>query len=46
MVGRAMELEWTRDPFDRFSVAIARLHRAPLVTKDEPVIRHFEDAVR
>ena len=45
IVAQAMPLTWTRDPFDRLLVATAALHRAPLITNDEQILEHFEDAV-
>lgn len=45
IVVQAMDLNWTRDPFDRLLVATARLHRAPLITKDQKILEHFPDAV-
>ena len=45
VVGYAMSLSWTRDPFDRLLVATAMLHRAPLITRDQLIHQHFEDAV-
>jgi len=45
VVARAMDLRWTRDPFDRLLVATAILHKAPFVTRDELIHEHFEDAV-
>ncbi len=45
VVAKAMDLHWTRDPFDRLLVATAILHKAPLVTRDELIHEHFEDAV-
>ncbi len=45
VVGEAMKLHWTRDPFDRLLVATAALHRAPFITNDQKIHRHFENAV-
>ena len=45
VVAEAMDLHWTRDPFDRLLVATARLHRAPLVTRDSRILEHFRNAV-
>lgn len=45
VVAHAMALHWTRDPFDRLLVATAMLHKAPLVTRDELIREHFENAV-
>lgn len=45
IVAQAMRLDWTRDPFDRLLVATAMLHRAPFITRDELILKRFEDAV-
>lgn len=45
VVARALDLTWTRDPFDRLIVATARLHRAKLVTRDRNIQEHVEGAV-
>ncbi len=45
VVAKAMDLHWTRDPFDRLLVATAILHKVPLVTRDELINEHFDDAV-
>lgn len=36
---------WTRDPFDRLIVANAIADGARLVTADERILEHFQDAV-
>lgn len=38
-------LEWTRDPFDRLIVAHAKLHDAPLLTKDRSILEHYPAAI-
>lgn len=45
VVTRALDLTWTRDPFDRLIVATARLHKAKLVTRDRNIREHVEGAV-
>ncbi|MCB1035611.1 MAG: PIN domain-containing protein [Acidobacteria bacterium] len=45
VIREAMGLTWTRDPFDRLLVATARLHRAPLITRDRNLHEHFPGAV-
>ena len=45
VIRHAMDLNWTRDPLDRLLVATARLHKAPLITKDQALLQHFPDAV-
>jgi PIN domain nuclease of toxin-antitoxin system len=37
--------KWTRDPFDRLIVAQATVRGARLITKDQLIRRHFDDAV-
>lgn len=37
VIGRAVGMGWTRDPFDRLLVATADLHQAPFVTRDEKI---------
>ena len=41
----AMEIKWTRDPFDRLIVAHAAANDAVLITKDERIRRHYKRAV-
>lgn len=41
----AMEVKWTRDPFDRLIVAHAAANDAPLITKDEKIRKHYKKAV-
>lgn len=45
VVGHAVALTWTRDPFDRLLVATAELHKAPFITRDERIRRHCKRAV-
>lgn len=45
VVLQAMELKWTRDPFDRLIVAQALLRHAPLLTRDDQIRKHFAGAV-
>jgi PIN domain nuclease of toxin-antitoxin system len=45
VVSEALDLTWTRDPFDRWIVATAKLHRAPLITKDEKIHSHYANAI-
>ena len=42
---RALELSWTRDPFDRLIVSQASLREAPLVTKDREIHQHYPGAL-
>lgn len=45
IVGRAQELTWTRDPFDRMIVAHAEVAGSPLLTKDFAIHRNCKRAV-
>jgi PIN domain nuclease of toxin-antitoxin system len=45
VVREAVDLSWSRDPFDRMIVATAALHRSPLLTRDERIRTHYADAV-
>jgi PIN domain nuclease of toxin-antitoxin system len=45
VVDHALNETWGRDPFDRLIVANAKARRAPLVTKDEKIHRHYPRAV-
>ena len=40
----AMELSWTRDPFDRLIVANAITDGVRLLTVDENIQKHFQNA--
>lgn len=42
---KAVELAWTRDPFDRLLVAQAALDGARLVTKDRVIRNHYTASV-
>lgn len=45
VVAVALDIDWTRDPFDRLIVAQAKARRLPLLTKDETIRDHYDDAV-
>jgi PIN domain nuclease of toxin-antitoxin system len=45
VIGHALALSWTRDPFDRLIVANALADDAPLITKDETIRKHLPNAV-
>ena len=45
LVNMAMELTWTRDPFDRLIVSQAELAGKQLVTKDQLILHNFDKAV-
>jgi PIN domain nuclease of toxin-antitoxin system len=40
-ISRALEISWTRDPFDRVIVANAALDNSILVSKDQGVLSHY-----
>lgn len=39
-----LDLSWTRDPFDRIIVAPASLNHNILVTKDQSILKNYENA--
>ena len=41
IIGRALEISWTRDPFDRLIVANASLDDSLLVSKDQRMLDHY-----
>jgi PIN domain nuclease of toxin-antitoxin system len=41
----ALDFSWTRDPFDRLIVAHAAINRNILVTKDQNILAHYENAI-
>ncbi len=41
----ALDLSWTRDPFDRLIVSQASLREVPLVTKDRDIHEHYRGAL-
>ena len=45
VVSKAVEVVWTRDPFDRLIVGHAITQEAALVTKDQNVLDHYPRAV-
>lgn len=45
VVSEALAQDWTRDPFDRLIVAQARARRLPLLTRDESILDHYNEAV-
>lgn len=44
VVESALDLDWTRDPFDRLIVAQATLTKSALLTKDRSIRRHYRQA--
>ena len=45
VVGEAVKLNWTRDPFDRLIVAQAAHRSAPLLTADQRIQQHYSEAI-
>jgi len=45
VVEHAIDLAWTRDPFDRLIVAHARANDATLVTKDVRIRQHYRRSI-
>lgn len=45
VVGAALKLDWTRDPFDRIIVAQAAHRESPLLTADQNIREHYSAAV-
>ena len=44
IIGKAMSVSWTRDPFDRIIVANAAIDNSVLITKDQHILAHYENA--
>jgi PIN domain nuclease of toxin-antitoxin system len=45
IINSAIELDWTRDPFDRLIVANASLDNNYLVTKDQTILDNYSNAL-
>ncbi len=45
IINGSMELNWTRDPFDRIIVANAALNDNYLVTKDQMILKNYSKAL-
>lgn len=45
IVERGLDIGWTRDPFDRLIVAHAMVAGLPLITADQKILEHYEDAL-
>jgi PIN domain nuclease of toxin-antitoxin system len=45
VIRTASQLSWTRDPFDRVITAQAATDESRLITKDEIILHHYENAV-
>lgn len=41
VIGQAMQIAWTRDPFDRIIVAQASINHDILVTADQTIHAHY-----
>ena len=44
IIGQALQMDWTRDPFDRIITAQASVNQAYLLTKDQSIIGHYKKA--
>lgn len=44
IITEAIQLNWTRDPFDRIITATAIAQNAPLLTKDKSIIDNYNNA--
>ncbi|NOY69749.1 MAG: type II toxin-antitoxin system VapC family toxin [Deltaproteobacteria bacterium] len=45
IVSCALDLSWTRDPFDRMIVANAAINQNNLITKDQNILENYEKAM-
>lgn len=45
VIGTALTLDWTRDPFDRIIVAQAAHRDSPLLSADQNIIKHYAAAI-
>ena len=45
VVTQSLKENWTRDPFDRLIVANAKAAGAPLISKDERILKHYRRAI-
>ena len=45
VIGAALALDWTRDPFDRIIVAQAAHRASPLLTADQNIREHYLAAI-
>lgn len=45
VIGAALALDWTRDPFDRIIVAQAAHRAAPLLTADQNICEHYSSTI-
>ncbi|WP_199317478.1 hypothetical protein [Planktothricoides raciborskii] len=44
MIGHSLDLDWTRDPFDRLIVAHAAVNNNILLTKDRIILANYAQA--
>lgn len=45
LIEKAIEENWTRDPFDRLITAHSRLEKEFLITKDESILNNYQKAI-
>jgi PIN domain nuclease of toxin-antitoxin system len=45
VIGSALTLNWTRDPFDRIIIAQAAHRESPLLTADQNILKHHTTAI-
>jgi PIN domain nuclease of toxin-antitoxin system len=45
VISRALEISWTRDPFDRIVVANASLDDSILISKDQTIRDNYPSAI-
>lgn len=45
VIMKSIDIPWTRDPFDRLTVAGSTILNIPLVTKDKLILQHFPLAI-
>lgn len=45
VINSAFALDWTRDPFDRIIVANASINHDILVSKDQSILKNYDNAV-
>lgn len=45
VIGAALALDWTRDPFDRIIVAQAAHRKSPLLSADQNISRHYAETI-
>lgn len=45
IVQNAIDLNWTRDPFDRLIVSTANIEKAYLLSKDKMILQHYKHTI-